>query len=92
MLLDTTITEELEAEGWANDVIRGLQEARKTQGFAVSDRITVTLSVPTDKEDWAKRHQETIAREVLAVKFTVVTNQQLASEVISAVTADIAKA
>ena len=92
VLLDTTITEELEAEGWANDVIRGLQEARKTQGFAVSDRITVTLSVPTDKEDWAKRHQETIAREVLAVKFTVVTNQQLASEVISAVTADIAKA
>ena len=46
VLLDTHVTEELEAEGWAADVIRGLQDARKLMDLEVSDRITVTLGVP----------------------------------------------
>ena len=49
VLLDTHVTEELEAEGWAADVIRGLQDARKLMDLEVSDRITVTLGVPAEK-------------------------------------------
>src|SRR5699024_6617866 len=61
VVLDMELTEELEAEGWAADVIRGLQDARKSSGFEVSDRIQVTLSVPEDKLEWATRHADHIA-------------------------------
>jgi isoleucine--tRNA ligase len=76
VVLDMTVTEELEAKGWAADVIRGIQDARKAADFAVSDRITATLSVPADKEEWAKRHREHIAAEVLAMDLQVVTEPQ----------------
>lgn len=76
VVLDMTVTEELEAKGWAADVIRGIQDARKAADFAVSDRITATLSVPADKEEWAKRHREHIAAEVLATDLQVVTEPQ----------------
>ena len=76
VVLDMTVTEELEAKGWAADVIRGIQDARKAADFAVSDRITATLSVPADKEEWANRHREHIAGEVLATDLQVVTEPQ----------------
>ena len=40
------MTPELEAEGWAKDRIRELQELRKSTGLDVSDRISVVMSVP----------------------------------------------
>ena len=44
VLLDTTTTPELEAEGLARDIIRAVQDTRKTAGFEVSDRIELWLS------------------------------------------------
>ena len=46
VVLDGTVTEELEAEGWAKDRIRELQELRKSTGLEVSDRISVVMAVP----------------------------------------------
>jgi isoleucyl-tRNA synthetase len=69
VVLDGTVTEELEAEGWAKDRIRELQELRKTTGLDVSDRITVTMSVPAEKAPWALAHRDLIAREILATTF-----------------------
>jgi len=43
VLLDTTTTPELEAEGLARDVIRAVQECRRAAGFDVSDRIRLQL-------------------------------------------------
>ncbi|ARJ05100.1 isoleucine--tRNA ligase [Cnuibacter physcomitrellae] len=43
VLLDTATTPELEAEGLARDVIRAVQDARKSAGFDVSDRIVLDL-------------------------------------------------
>lgn len=92
VVLDTEVNEELEAEGWAADVIRSLQDIRKNSGFDVSDRITVTLSVPEDKKEWAQRHADTIAGEVLATEFSVLTEQLAgAHEVLAGVTATVAK-
>lgn len=89
--LSTEITEELEAEGWAADVIRGLQDARKASDFAVSDRISVVLSVPAEKEEWARRHADHIAGEVLATEFTVTTDELEGHDVIKGVSAKVAK-
>jgi isoleucyl-tRNA synthetase len=72
VVLDGAVTPELEAEGWAKDRIRELQELRKSSGLDVSDRITVTMSVPADKADWATAHRELIAGEILATSFEVV--------------------
>ena len=92
VVLDTEVTEELEAEGWAADVIRGLQDARKNSGFDVSDRISVVLAVPEDKKEWAQRHADTIAGEVLATEFSVVTEPLAdAHDILGDVTATVAK-
>ncbi len=69
VVLDGTLTPELEAEGWAKDRIRELQELRKSTGLEVSDRITVVLSVPQAHEQWARAHRDLIAGEVLATSF-----------------------
>ena len=71
VVLDSVVTEELEAEGWAKDRIRQLQDARRAAGFDVSDRINVVLEVPQDCKEWAERHRELIAGEVLATSFSV---------------------
>ncbi|AIT89509.1 Isoleucine--tRNA ligase [Corynebacterium ulcerans] len=91
VVLDMTVDEALEAEGWAADVIRGLQDARKASNFEVSDRITVELFVPEEKKEWADRHSALIAGEVLATAFTVTVGGEGAHKVIEAVTADVAK-
>ncbi len=46
VVLDGTVTPELEAEGWAKDRIRELQDLRKSTGLEVCDRITVVMAVP----------------------------------------------
>jgi len=69
VVLDATVTPELEAEGWAKDRIRELQELRKSAGLDVSDRISVVMSVPAQRADWASTHRDLIAGEILATSF-----------------------
>jgi isoleucyl-tRNA synthetase len=69
VVLDGTVTPELEAEGWAKDRIRELQELRKSTGLDVSDRISVVMSVPAERADWALTHRDLIAGEILATSF-----------------------
>ena len=47
------------------------QDARRAAGLDVSDRINVVLEVPQDCKEWAERHRELIAGEVLATSFSV---------------------
>ena len=93
VVLDMTVTEELEAEGWAADVIRGIQDARKNSGFEVSDRISAVLSVPAEKEEWARRHADHIAAETLATSFDVTTGalEGAVFDVVKGVTVAVSK-
>ncbi|WP_104170303.1 isoleucine--tRNA ligase [Cryobacterium sp. M23] len=43
VLLETQTTPELEAEGFARDLVRAVQDTRKSAGFEVSDRIRLDL-------------------------------------------------
>ncbi|WP_169077606.1 isoleucine--tRNA ligase [Microcella alkalica] len=72
VLLDTTVTPELEAEGLARDVIRAVQQARKDAGLDVSDRIALTLgSHDAPARAAIEAHRELIGAETLAISLNV---------------------
>ncbi|GAA5058885.1 isoleucine--tRNA ligase [Nocardia callitridis] len=91
VVLDSAVTEELEAEGWARDLIRDLQENRKTLGLDVSDRISVVLEVPEDRVTWARTHRDLIAGEVLATELTFGDAGVEAAELVGGVRARVVK-
>jgi isoleucyl-tRNA synthetase len=68
--LDISLNEELIAEGLAREMINKINTMRKNQGFAVTDRIQVTLSAPKEVEAAYKAHKALIDNEVLAISFT----------------------
>jgi isoleucyl-tRNA synthetase len=68
--LDLAVSDTLRAEGWAREVVRLIQDARKSDGLQVSDRIELRWA--TSDGDLAAAlaaHGELIAGEVLAVTF-----------------------
>ncbi|MCQ4119060.1 isoleucine--tRNA ligase [Rhodococcus tibetensis] len=91
VVLDSAVTEELEAEGWAKDRIRELQDARRAAGLDVSDRITVVLEVPAERRDWARAHRDLIAGEILAVELELADAPADAVELGEGVRAAISK-
>ena len=67
VLLDTEITPELEIEGLAREIIRTIQELRKTSGFEISDHVTVQWN--SEEEKIAQAFDifgDKISQEVLA--------------------------
>ena len=75
--LDTTLDAELEAEGYARDVIRAIQDARKAAGLHVADRIKLTLGVPEADIAAVRTYLELIASETLALETEVNTAAEL---------------
>ena len=69
--LDTTLDAGLEAEGYARDVIRAVQDARKAAGLHVADRISLTLRVPAEHVEAVRAHTDLIAAETLALETDV---------------------
>jgi len=69
--LDTTIDDDLRAEGIARELVRALNEHRKTMDLALTDRIEVDLYADDATAGAADRHVDLIAGEVLAVRLTV---------------------
>jgi isoleucyl-tRNA synthetase len=75
VLLDITLTPELEAEGLARDVVRAVQQARRDADLNVSDRIVLTLGAEPAVQTQLAPHEALIAGETLAVE--VVWNPSL---------------
>ncbi len=68
--VDTELTEELESEGYARDVIRRIQEMRKQLDLDVESEIQVGLTVDDERiEAFVDDHRELIAEEVRAAEF-----------------------
>jgi isoleucyl-tRNA synthetase len=70
LALDLAVTAELARAGMAREVVRAVQEARKTAGLQVSDRIELWWEA-ADKELAAalEEHADLIASEVLATSY-----------------------
>ena len=74
VVLDTALDEELEAEGWARDLIRLVQDERKAAGLHVGDRIRLTLTVPEDRDAWTGAHLALIKAETACAEATVIAD------------------
>ncbi|HUT62531.1 MAG TPA: class I tRNA ligase family protein, partial [Anaerolineae bacterium] len=64
--LDLTIDRELTLEGFARDVIRLVQNARREADLVPDDRISLGLIVKGDLKEAIEKHEEFIKTEVLA--------------------------
>ena len=65
--LDLELDDELRRAGLAREAVRLIQEARKSSGLKVSDRITLTWSAVGELAEALRTHSDEIAEEVLAV-------------------------
>ncbi len=65
--LDTEITEELLAEGYVRDLVRGVQNLRKDSGLEVTDRIRLRVGGDEELKSALDRFTEFVRGETLAV-------------------------
>ena len=68
VLLDVNVTDELEAEGLARDLIRAVQQARREAGLHVSDRIRLVLGAETVVRGRVEPHMGMVSAETLATE------------------------
>lgn len=64
--LDSKVTDELKKEGYVRDLIRGIQNQRKENGYNVTDRIKIKLSGDSELQSAFKIFEDFIANETLA--------------------------
>jgi isoleucyl-tRNA synthetase len=68
--VDTSLTEEIEAEGYARDVIRRVQEMRKRLDLDVEEEIHTSIDVADDRvASLVDRHREFIAEETRTAEY-----------------------
>lgn len=82
IMLDTSTTPELEAEGIARDLVRAVQDARKAAGLEVGDRIRLELAVDASGATAAETHRGLIAAETLAVAVEILALGAEAAEAV----------
>jgi isoleucyl-tRNA synthetase len=68
--LDLALTPELVRAGLVREVIRLVQEARKSSGFDVSDRVRLVWQADGEVAEAVREHGEALAGEVLAAEVT----------------------
>ena len=64
--LDVEVTQELECEGLARDLIRMVQQARKQAGLHVSDHIQLWLELGEETRGAIETHKDYLAEQTLA--------------------------
>ncbi len=64
--LETKITDDLKNEGFARDLVRGVQNLRKESGFSVTDRIILTVGGDASLKNAFDMFKDFISGETLA--------------------------
>lgn len=75
--LDVHITDELEREGHAREMVNRIQKERKDKGFEVTDRIRIDIEESVLVSNTVKSFGDYIAEEVLASDINVVPSRSL---------------
>ena len=69
--LDTKMTPELEAEGYAREIIRRIQDARKKAGLQKHQKIDLLLLVDKNMKTGLQKHREMLAERANAKNFEI---------------------
>ena len=69
--LDITVTENLRKEGLARELVNRIQNLRKSNGFDITDKITVTVLSSDVMDEAIKDFNSYIANQVLAVSVEI---------------------
>ena len=77
VVLDTTVTPELEREGVARDLVRLIQQARRDADLNISDRISLSLAAPRMWVDAFNEHRDLVVGETLTAHATAHTDDSL---------------
>jgi isoleucyl-tRNA synthetase len=78
--LDTALTPDLVAEGWAREVVHRIQAARKDRDLDYADRIRVRYRAAGELEAAIGTHRDWIAGETLATELTTAESAGAALE------------
>ena len=70
--LDITLTPELVNEGIARDIVNRVQNIRKSRGYEITDKISLTFAADEAYNDAVNQYGEYIARQVLATDVKLV--------------------
>ena len=68
VVLDVDVTEASQQEGWARDVVRLVQNARKEAGLNLTDQISVAIQAHGPLRAAIQQHRGTIQNETLAIR------------------------
>jgi isoleucyl-tRNA synthetase len=66
--LDTAVTPELRAEGWAREIVRRVQDLRKSAGFEISDRVTTYYTATPALAEAIAVHADYLKGETLSLE------------------------
>ena len=69
--LDITVTEELRKEGLARELVNRVQNLRKSSGFDITDKITISILSCPEMNEAIAAYKEYIANQVLAVSIDI---------------------
>jgi len=72
LLLDTTLTPELEAEGFAREIVRRIQSMRKELDLDVEDKISTEILVGQEKKKALQKWEDYIQEETKSKKISFV--------------------
>jgi len=78
--LDITITDELQKEGLARELINRIQNIRKSSGFEITDRISIQVKQNSEIDGVVAEFGSYIASQVLANEIQIVTDLTNATE------------
>ncbi|NIY92144.1 isoleucine--tRNA ligase [Vibrio diazotrophicus] len=76
MEFEPNLTEELVAEGMIREVVSRIQKLRKSSGFGVTDKISVSMNTSDHVRNWIEKYLRYLQAETLAthVDFQLPTN------------------